>query len=126
MGKSRYQKHCKDRLIDQYHYCRNHTGMTKIMEATIRHVVSNSANKMRISNRAIAPVIYANDTKVVKYAKRRMDIFSQTKQKAQNAIPWKRVNNNVVVHNLQETSKCNQKVITPNNGKIPKYFVHGI
>jgi hypothetical protein len=91
----------QDRLIDQYHKLLNHPGMTR-MEATIRHVFKFRGLREKVEE-------CCRTCHVCQLTKKQKKKYGHLPPKeAEDAIPWKRVNVDVIGRYTARTPKENE------------------
>jgi transposase InsO family protein len=97
-GKVMVPEALQDRLIDQYHNLLNHPGMTR-MEATIRHAFDFRGLREKVEQRC-------RTCHICQLTKKQKKKYGHLPPKeAEEAIPWKRVNVDVVGPYTVETPK---------------------
>ena len=88
-GKVLVPEALQDRLIDQYHMLLNHPGMTR-MEATIRHVFEFRGLREKVEQ-------LCRTCHICQLTKKQKKKYGHLPPKeAEEAIPWKRVNVDVI------------------------------
>ena len=94
----------QDRLIDQYHGLLNHPGMTR-MEATIRHVFEFRGLREKVEK-------CCRTCHICQLTKKQKKKYGHLPPKeAEEAIPWKRVNVDVVGPYTVETQKGKRSLL---------------
>jgi transposase InsO family protein len=94
----------QDRLIDQYHTLLNHPGMTR-MEATIRHVFDFRGLREKVEQ-------CCRTCHICQLTKKQKKKYGHLPPKeAEDAIPWKRVNVDVVGPYTVDTPKGKRTLI---------------
>ena len=104
-GKVMVPEALQDRLIDQYHLLLNHPGMTR-MEATIRHVFDFRGLREKVEQ-------CCRTCHICQLTKKQKKKYGYLPPKeAEEAIPWKHVNVDMVGPYMVETPKGKKKLIS--------------
>ena len=103
-GKVMVPEALQDRLVDQYHTLLNHPGMTR-MEATMRHVFDFRGLREKVEQ-------CCRTCHICQLTKKQKKKYGHLPPKeAEDAIPWKRVNVDVVGPYTVETPKGKRTLI---------------
>ena len=103
-GKVMVPEALQDRLIDQYHSLLNHPGMTR-MEATMRHVFDFRGLREKVET-------FCRTCHICQMTKKQKKKYGHLPPKeAEEAIPWKRVNVDVVGPYTVKTPKGKRTLI---------------